>query len=41
MCYFIIKIKLMLILFNDNKIYVVIEVDFKKKMFLWLKLLLF
>lgn len=41
MCYFIIKIKLMLILLNDNKIYVVIEVDFKKKMFLWLKLLLF
>lgn len=41
MRYFIIKIKLMLILFNDNKIYVVIEVDFKKKIFLWLKLLLF
>lgn len=41
MCYFIIKIKLMLILLNDNKINVVIEVDFKKKMFLWLKLLLF
>lgn len=41
MCYFIIKIKLMLILLNDNKIYVVIEVDFKKKIFLWLKLLLF
>lgn len=41
MRYFIIKIKLMLILLNDNKIYVVIEVDFKKKMFLWLKLLLF
>lgn len=41
MRYFVIKIKLMLILLNDNKIYVVIEVDFKKKMFLWLKLLLF
>lgn len=41
MCYFIIKIKLMLILLNDIKINVVIEVDFKKKMFLWLKLLLF
>lgn len=41
MRYFIIKIKLMLILLNDNKINVVIEVDFKKKIFLWLKLLLF